>query len=88
LFRRFDDVIEYALPDRGLAEEILRRKLTSFETVAVNWDRILPESEGLSHAELARAADEAAKQAVLGGSKHVTSEALLSALHERKAACR
>lgn len=88
LFRRFDDVIEYALPDRGLAEEILKRKLAPFETVGMNWDQVLPEAEGLSHAELARAAEEAAKQAVLSGSKRVTSEALLSALQERKAACR
>lgn len=88
LFRRFDDVIEYALPDRGLAEEILKRKLAPFETVGVNWDQVLPETEGLSHAELARAAEEAAKQAVLSDSKRVTSEALLSALGERKAACR
>ena len=88
LFRRFDDVIEYALPDARLAEEILKRKLAMFDTDAVNWSSVLPEAEALSHADLARAADEAAKQAVLGGSKHITSEALLSALKERKAACR
>jgi SpoVK/Ycf46/Vps4 family AAA+-type ATPase len=87
LFRRFDDVIEYALPDHGMAEEILKRKLAPFETAGVYWDQVLSEVEGLSHAELARGAEEAAKQAVLGGSKCVTSEALLLALRERKAAC-
>jgi SpoVK/Ycf46/Vps4 family AAA+-type ATPase len=88
LFRRFDDVIEYTLPDHRLAEEILRRKLGPFETVDLNWDEILPEAEGLSHADLARAAEEAAKQAVLGGTKRITSDALLTALRERKAAFR
>jgi SpoVK/Ycf46/Vps4 family AAA+-type ATPase len=86
LFRRLDDVIEYGLPDAALAEEILRRKLAMFETVDLEWSRVLPEVQGLSHADLARASEEAAKRAVLGGSTRITSEALLAALRERKVA--
>jgi SpoVK/Ycf46/Vps4 family AAA+-type ATPase len=86
LFRRFDDVIEYNLPDAKLAEEILRRKLAMFQTADIDWTRILPETEGLSQAELVRASEEAAKKAVLGGSTRITSEALIAAVHERKAA--
>ena len=88
LFRRFDDVIEYNLPDAKLAEEILRRKLAMFHTADIDWPRILPETEGLSQAELVRASEEAAKKAVLGGSTRITSEALIAAVHERKAASR
>ncbi len=88
LFRRFDDVIEYGLPDPQLAEEILKRKLANFDTADVNWLCILPEADCLSHADLARASEEAAKQAVLAGSKRITSDALVSALRERKASCR
>jgi SpoVK/Ycf46/Vps4 family AAA+-type ATPase len=88
LFRRFDDVIEYVLPDTGVAEEILKRKLAMFDTAGVTWSQVLSDAEGLSHADLARAAEEAAKHAVLAGSEHITPEALLSALRERKAACR
>jgi SpoVK/Ycf46/Vps4 family AAA+-type ATPase len=86
LFRRFDDVIEYKLPDSKLAEEILRRKLAMFQTTDIVWSRILPETEGLSQAELVRASEEAAKKAVLGGSTRITSEGLIAAVHERKAA--
>ena len=86
LFRRFDDVIEYKLPDPKLAEEILRRKLAMFQTADVDWSNVLPEAEGLSQAELVRATEEAAKKAVLGGSTHITSDALIAAVHERKAA--
>ncbi len=86
LFRRFDDVIQYALPDKPLAEAILRRKLAPFETNSLDWTEVLPEAEGLSQADLARSSEEAAKHAVLAGSKRITSEALLSALRERKAA--
>jgi len=86
LFRRFDDVIEYQLPDATLSAQILSRKLAMFDTTAVDWSRVLTEAEGLSHAELVRASEEAAKRAVLGGSTKITPDALLSALKERKAA--
>jgi SpoVK/Ycf46/Vps4 family AAA+-type ATPase len=86
LFRRFDDVIEYKLPDPKLAEEILRRKLAVFQTADIVWSGILPETEGLSQAALVRASEEAAKRAVLGGSTRITAEALIAAVHERKAA--
>jgi len=86
LFRRFDDVLEYVLPDTTLSEEILRRKLAMFQTTDLDWPQVLPEAEGLSHAELARASEEAAKRAVLGGSTRITTTTLLAALRERKVA--
>ncbi len=87
LFRRFDDVIEYALPDVTSAEEIIRRKLATFDTSGVAWSAAVAEVDGLSPAELVRASEEAAKHAVLGGSTQITSQALLHAIRERKAAC-
>ena len=88
LFRRFDDVIEYTLPNAELAKEILVRKLAHFGIADLDWSQILTETDGLSQAELSRASEESAKQAVLNGSTQITSEALLKALHERKAASR
>jgi SpoVK/Ycf46/Vps4 family AAA+-type ATPase len=88
LFRRFDDVIEYQLPDSDVVQQVLHRKLAMFQSSDVEWSRILPESAGLSHADLARASEEAAKQAVLRGSTRITTEALLAAIQERKAAAR
>ena len=86
LFRRFDDVIEYTLPDEEVGQEILTRKLALFRTENIDWLRLLPEIKGLSHAEIARASEEAAKKAVLGGSTLITSDALWAAIQERKAA--
>jgi len=85
LFRRFDDVIEYRLPDTKLAREILERKLAMFQSADLEWSRVLAESDGLSQADFVRASEEAAKRAVLGGSTQITSEALLTAIQERKA---
>ena len=86
LFRRFDDVIEYQLPDAALAAEILARKLAMYETAGVEWPLVFREAEGLSHSELARASEEAAKRAVLEGSTRIATEVLIAALRERKAA--
>jgi SpoVK/Ycf46/Vps4 family AAA+-type ATPase len=87
LFRRFDDVIEYALPDLSLIEEIIRRKLAPFETTDVDWSAVLHRAEAFSPADLVRISEEAAKNAVLIDSKRITTESILSALEERKAAC-
>lgn len=86
LFRRFDDVIEYHLPDAEVGREILRRKLAIFQTADVTWPDILPQTAGLSHADFARVSEEAAKHSVLSGSTRITTETLLSAIRERKAA--
>jgi len=88
LFRRFDDVIEYALPDSTLAKDILTRRLAPFETPKLRWSELLAAATGLSQAELVRASDEAAKRAVLNGSRTIPSSTLLAALRERQASAR
>jgi SpoVK/Ycf46/Vps4 family AAA+-type ATPase len=86
LYRRFDDVIEYALPDLQIASRILETRLSTFSTKGIDWQAVATAGEGLSQAELARAASEAAKHAVLGDRERVTSDDLLTAIEERKAA--
>jgi SpoVK/Ycf46/Vps4 family AAA+-type ATPase len=88
LFRRFDDVLEYELPAAEVVQQVLQRKLAMFQASDVEWSRVLPEAASLSHSDLARASEEAAKKAVLRGSTRITTEALLAALQERKAAAR
>jgi SpoVK/Ycf46/Vps4 family AAA+-type ATPase len=86
LYRRFDDVIEYALPDRLIARRILETRLSTFSAKGINWPAAARAGKGLSQAELTRAAAEAAKKAVLENRKRVTSKDLSAALAERKAA--
>jgi len=86
LFRRFDDVITYGLPDPQIARGILEARLATFDLKTVRWPEVLEAAEGLSQAEVARAADEAAKGAVLAGVDEIGGAALLAALAERKAA--
>lgn len=86
LARRFDDVITYALPTAEVAKGILEARLALYSLDNVSWDDVLQNSSGLSQAELSRAADEAAKVAVLGEHNIVTTSALVTALDERKKA--
>lgn len=84
LFRRFDDVIEYTLPDQDIAVKVIQSRLARFNTHALDWRRISSEVAGLSQGELVRASDEAAKHAILQGTDCIATEDLLTALHERR----
>ena len=86
LFRRFDDVIVYGVPTPEVTRGILEGHLATFKLDQLQWPVILAASVGLSQAEIARAADEAAKVAVLSDSNQVDTSALVAALGERKAA--
>jgi SpoVK/Ycf46/Vps4 family AAA+-type ATPase len=86
LFRRFDDVIEYSLPDLQQAEALLRARLDRFDTRGLTWSEAAHQAVGLSQAEIARAADDAAKTTLLGKGKRIGSEALIGALTERRRA--
>lgn len=86
LARRFDDVIIYAMPDRKAAEQVVERHLGTFRPKQVQWAKILPASEGLSHAEIARAVDDVIKRAIMAGASCAKSADLVSALTERQQA--
>lgn len=86
LFRRFDDVITYDLPTPEVIQGILEGHLATFERKALSWPEVVEKAQGLSQAEVARAADEAAKAAVLAGSNDIHTDMLLAAIQERHAA--
>lgn len=84
LFRRFDAVIEFALPSRDIAEKALRSRLTLLDTSQVDWSKILHAINGLSHADLTRACEQAAKRAILAHRTRVATSELVDALSERR----
>lgn len=86
LYRRFDDVIQYDLPDPQIARRILETRLSTFSTTGIDWPAAVKAGEGLSQAELARSAAEAAKRAILEDRETVTNDDLTGAIAERKAA--
>src|ERR1700730_1206603 len=86
LFRRFDDVIEYVLPDVTLIERLLLARLDRFDTHELNWRSVAEQAVGLAQAEIVRAAEDAAKTTVLRNTKRITSDALVRAITERRRA--
>ena len=65
LFRRFDDILHYELPDTAQIARVLRTRLSSAAVKRVRWRTLADLAEGLSYAEVARAADEVLKDALI-----------------------
>ena len=86
LFRRFDDVITYEGPTAHVARGILQAHLATFNLSQLDWAPVTEAAAGLTQAEVARAADEAAKVAVLSDMNQIGTDVLVDALKERRAA--
>lgn len=84
LFRRFDDVIRYAKPETLQIDELVRNRLAAFLVKRPQWKRIREAAEGLSHAEIARACDDAAKDCILSGEKKINTVRLVGVLSDRQ----
>ena len=64
LFRRFDDMLEYKLPAEHEILELLNHHLASF-LVKEDLSTLLPNFIGMSHAEICRVCNDAAKESLL-----------------------
>jgi SpoVK/Ycf46/Vps4 family AAA+-type ATPase len=84
LFRRFDDVLHYELPDEANIALVLKSRLGPMATKGVSWRRLASRSIGLSYAEIARAADETLKEALIERRELVAEEDILRMLEERR----
>lgn len=84
LFRRFDDVIEYAVPTEELARALMQARLSLLDCSTVDWDRAMSASADLSYAELVRACEQAAKETILSGEMNIMTDSLLNALEDRQ----
>jgi len=83
LFRRFDDVFLVPLPSADEIHKLLRMTLSAVRMAEmVNWDRVVEQLSGASAAMVVKAAQDAAKAAVLGEKKGVTELLLLQAVAE------
>jgi SpoVK/Ycf46/Vps4 family AAA+-type ATPase len=85
LFRRFDEVLEYGLPNEAIARELLNSRLESFGFEASWWPTISSCVSGLSHAELVAAAEDVMKRAILTGRKHADPQLVRDMLERRTA---
>lgn len=84
LFRRFDDVIEYNLPENENRGRLLKNKLSGFSEPKLNWANLSQESKGLSYAEINRACEDSIKETIIHNKNKVSKKIISQMLAERK----
>jgi SpoVK/Ycf46/Vps4 family AAA+-type ATPase len=84
LFRRFDDVLHYELPDATQISELLNTRLAHCVTQEVSWKRLSDVAIGLNYAEVTRAAEEVLKEALIYQHERVTEANIRNMLIERQ----
>jgi SpoVK/Ycf46/Vps4 family AAA+-type ATPase len=83
LFRRFDDVFSLPLPGPVETEKLLKLTLSSVRMERpIVWEKLVSRLEGSSAAMVVKAAQDAAKAAVLAGGQALSQDRLLQAIEE------
>lgn len=65
LFRRFDDVLEYSLPDENQILRIMRNMLEGHSEQDIYEKEVIDEALGLSHSDISKACEEALKICIM-----------------------
>ncbi len=84
LFRRFDDVIEYTLPDKTLVVKLLKNRLALYVEKSFNFAIVADEAKSLSFADISRACEDAVKDALIHDRTKIFIEDITGAISERK----
>lgn len=82
LFRRFDDVLHYAMPSENEIVRLFDYKLKSYDRYFSASVDLIGKAKSLSHAEIIRACDDAIKFSILNGTS-IDNEKLMTLLGER-----
>lgn len=85
LYRRFDDIIRFEKPCDDQIQKIIENRLAMFETRSLAWNEVTTAAHGLSAAEVTRACEDAAKEAVLHHDKKLSTTLVLKAIEQRQA---
>lgn len=85
LFRRFDDVISYKLPTKDEKLELLKNRLAKFGS-KLNYTSILPNINGLSHAEISLACLDAVKETVINDNQPMNNQLVIKSIKDRNSA--
>jgi AAA+ superfamily predicted ATPase len=84
LFRRFDDVLHYQLPDDEERKRLMGNLLAAFTPKRFKFEGAVEASKDLSHAEIDKACRDAIKEVILAGSSKVTAAILEKRLKDRQ----
>lgn len=84
LYRRFDDVIEYDLPDKEARVRLIRNKLDAQQKIDLDFEDLAGASSGLSHAELTRVCEDVIKDMIINERSTFATKDVLMIINERK----
>jgi len=85
LFRRFDDVLHYSLPQKEQITQLLNNRLGTFRG-DYSLESLTFMIDGLSHADVCKACDDAIKETILDNKEKTTKESLITMLNDRREA--
>ena len=84
LFRRFDDIIKYPLPDVDDIAMAIKKYTTGHPfDVKMNFSTIAKKAIGLNYSDIARACQETIKEKILSGAKKLHKTYLVEALQSK-----
>ena len=84
LFRRFDDILHFELPDESQIAKLLKMRLTKATSQSMAWRDLASRAVGLSYADVARATNDVLKEALVGERRQVREEEIRVAIEELK----
>lgn len=90
LFRRFDEVLSFTLPDGNQAVRVIESRLLwpQHPEYPLDFDQLGNAGADLSHSDLVTAIDRAHKYALLNGRKYVNTTGLVVEIERRRRAAR
>lgn len=85
LFRRFDDIITYPLPNKSEIIDTIKKNLFGFKfNERINYQMLAKEAEGLNYSDIVRACEETIKEMILHGDNKLKKSELIIAIKKRK----
>jgi SpoVK/Ycf46/Vps4 family AAA+-type ATPase len=84
LFRRFDDVIEFPLPDALQRQTLFKNRLAGYVPEKFPWQRLITQSSELSQGEIVRIVEDVLKNAIIRNQDKVKVDEVSKEIEERK----
>jgi SpoVK/Ycf46/Vps4 family AAA+-type ATPase len=84
LFRRFDEILEYPLPDKEHIVEIIKKNTKAFSfSIKVNYKELSEIANGLNYSEIVRICEDTIKEMILSGANKLELKTLKALLKSR-----
>jgi len=83
LLRRFDLVLEFEMPSDEQIKKLIKKYVRPLKHSRLSWKNIVQAAQGLSQSEIARAAEDAVKTAILDERATLRTDDILRRLNDR-----